>query len=117
MHDSQTSYQFTIQQVSDKLDIPKPTLRFWEKELEGIIVPNRTDGKQRRYGPEHIIIIQKVKDLKNKGLSLAEIRDVFNDTQNTNISVSDDLDLLSLSDRIAEIVRIEINRFFQAKNV
>ena len=40
---------FTIQQLSKKLNIPKPTLRFWEKELEGIFVPLRTRGGQRRY--------------------------------------------------------------------
>jgi len=27
----------TIQQLSAKLNIPKPTLRFWEKEFEGIL--------------------------------------------------------------------------------
>ena len=30
----------TIQQVSEKLDVPKPTLRFWEREFEGIQVGN-----------------------------------------------------------------------------
>jgi UDP-N-acetylglucosamine 4,6-dehydratase len=117
MHDSQTSYQFTIQQVSDKLDIPKPTLRFWEKELEGVIVPLRTEGRQRRYGLEHIIIIEKVRDLKNKGLSLAEIREFLSDNniQKDNTPVSNNLEMLS--DRIAEVVKIEINRFFQGKHL
>jgi hypothetical protein len=47
----------TIQQVSQKLDVPKPTLRFWEKEFEGILDPLRTNGRQRRYAPEHVAVI------------------------------------------------------------
>ena len=64
----------TIQQVSQKLDVPKPTLRFWEKEFEGILVPLRTNGGQRRYAPEHVSVIKKIKMLKKAGLSLVEIK-------------------------------------------
>ena len=64
----------TIQQVSQQLDIPKPTLRFWEKEFEGILVPLRTSGGQRRYALEHVAIIQEIKLLKQAGLSLVEIK-------------------------------------------
>ena len=64
----------TIQQVSQKLDVPKPTLRFWEKEFEGIPVPLRTNGGQRRYAPEHISVIKKIEMLKKAGLSLIQIK-------------------------------------------
>jgi len=45
---------YTIQQLSVKLQIPNPTLRFWEKELKGIIIPLRTQGGQRRYSIENL---------------------------------------------------------------
>ena len=64
----------TIQQVSQKLDVPKPTLRFWEREFVGILVPLRNNGGQRRYAPEHVPIIEEIKMLKKAGLSLAEIK-------------------------------------------
>ena len=64
----------TIQQVSEKLDVPKPTLRFWEREFEGILVPLRTNGGQRRYAPEHVSVIEEIKMLKRAGLSLVEIK-------------------------------------------
>ncbi len=64
----------TIQQVSQRLDVPKPTLRFWEREFEGILVPLRTNGGQRRYAPEHVSIIEEIKMLKKAGLSLIEIK-------------------------------------------
>ena len=58
----------TIQQLSLRLNIPKPTLRFWEKELDGIIVPLRTRGGQRRYSVQHILIIEEVTNLKKRGI-------------------------------------------------
>jgi len=64
----------TIQQVAQKLDIPKTTLRFWEREFEGILVPLRTNGGQRRYAPEHVSVIEEIKMLKKAGLSLVEIK-------------------------------------------
>ena len=64
----------TIQQVSQKLDVPKPTLRFWEREFDGILAPLRTNGGQRRYAPEHISVIEEIKMLKKAGLSLIQIK-------------------------------------------
>ena len=108
---------FTIQQVSTKLNIPKPTLRFWEEELGGIIVPNRTPGGQRRYSSEHISIIEDIAYLKKRGMSLADIRKqlVSQYTQNGDFSDSDNIDLLA--EQIAEAVRAEIYSFFEKKHL
>ena len=112
---NQQEQLFTIQQVSTKLNIPKPTLRFWEKELDGIIVPHRTRGGQRRYALEHLAIIGKVKELREKGMSLAEIKKQINNTnklQNDNTDF-DRVDLLA--ERVAEVVKAEVNRFFEVE--
>ena len=98
---------FTIHQLSQKLDIPKPTLRFWEKKLSEIIVPLRTEGGQRRYAIKHIGVIQQVKAFRGKGMSLAEIKIKLGNHSNSD---SGALDLLS--ERIAEVVRSEIERYF-----
>ena len=102
---------FTIQQVSTKLNIPKPTLRFWEKELDGILVPIRTLGKQRRYNLEHLAIIGMVRELREKGMSLAEIKKQKNNTNKRDNSNSKSVDLLVA--RVTEVVRAEVNRFFE----
>lgn len=103
---------FTIQQLSLKLNIPKPTLRFWEKELDGIIVPLRTRGGQRRYTAEHISIIEDITNLKKGGMSLTEIRNkLSNNTNKGDISYFDSADILAK--RIAHIVRAEVYSFFQ----
>jgi len=108
---------FTIQQVSTKLNIPKPTLRFWEEELDGIIVPNRTPGGQRRYSSEHISIIEDIAYLKKRGMSLAEIRKQLGNQykQNDDFLDSNNIDLLA--ERIAEAVRAEIYSFFEKKHL
>jgi len=107
----------TIQQVSTKLNIPKPTLRFWEEELDGIIVPNRTPGGQRRYSSEHISIIEDIAYLKKRGMSLAEIRKQLGNQykQNGDFSNSNTIDLLV--ERIVEAVRAEIYSFFEKKHL
>ena len=107
----------TIQDVSQRLDVSTHTLRFWEKELAGVIVPLRTKGGQRRYTLEHLFVIDEIKRLKDKGLSLANIKEELDGRYN---SVSDNgnhqkVDLLA--NRIADIVRSTINSFFEQEMV
>jgi DNA-binding transcriptional MerR regulator len=101
----------SIQQLSTKLNIPKPTLRFWEKELEGILQPQRTSGGQRRYTSEHVFIFKEIKILKKAGLSLAEIKQKLGNRYNSDNSNRESIDLLA--ERVAEVVRSEVLRFFE----
>ena len=104
---------YSIQQVSTKLNIPKPTLRFWEKEFEGLLEPLRTDGGQRRYTPEHFSVIENIKTLKKAGLSLVEIKQKLVNSRNINNSDMGGIDILA--DRVAEVVRLEILKFFEGE--
>jgi len=65
---------FTIREASQYLRLPPHTLRYWEKALEGVLVPFRTYSGQRRYALEHLLMLETVKQLKRKGLTLGEIR-------------------------------------------
>ena len=107
------SYQLTIQQLSRTLDIPKPTLRFWEKELEGLIVPNRTSGGQRRYAENHISLLKEIKQLRHSGKSLNEIKTILNNGKNNLTLVSEYEKIDLLSERIAEVVKLEIYKFLK----
>ncbi len=101
-------HHLTIQQLSLKLKIPKPTLRFWEKEFEGILVPLRTRGRQRRYTAEHISVIEEINNMRREGMSLTEIKRKLgsnNKVQYDN-SISNGMDLLA--ERVAEVVRAEV---------
>jgi DNA-binding transcriptional MerR regulator len=105
----------SIQEVSDRFKIPKPTLRFWEKELAGIIVPLRSNGGQRRYTAENISVVEEIKNLTKRGMSLAEIKRKLSNSDKAkgDYSNSDRIDFLA--NRVAEVVKAEVNRFFEGE--
>ena len=106
---------FTIQQLSQRLSIPKPTLRFWEKEFEGILVPQRTEGGQRRYSIENLSTIAEIRRLKKKGMSLAEIKRKLSDSNNAKAGNSNSNELDLLAEKVAEAVKAEVYRFFEGE--
>jgi DNA-binding transcriptional MerR regulator len=62
---------YSISQVHALTGVPKPTLRFWEKEFKEYIEPERTSGNQRRYNEKTIENIQKINYLvKVEGYTL-----------------------------------------------
>ena len=105
----------TIQQISENLEVPRPTLRFWEKEFEGILVPLRTKGGQRRYTAEHIFVVKEIRTLKKAGLSLSEIKRKLGDSNHGNNSGQEGIDLLA--EKVAEVVKSEVLRFFERRGI
>jgi len=106
----------SIQDLSLKLKIPKSTLRFWEREFEGLLVPLRTAGGQRRYTDEHVSIVKKIRKLRGKGLSLP---DIFGNLMRDRRKIMSDLNDSSidfLANRVAEVVRDELYRFFDKED-
>ena len=101
---------FTIQQISRKLNIPKPTLRFWEKELDGIISPFRTEGGQRRYTLEHLALIQKINRMRKQGKRLSEIKTKLNLLDLGMKLPTHPADVEILVERVTEVVKSEIYR-------
>lgn len=66
---SQKSY-YKIGEVSAMLDVPVPTLRYWENEFEQLD-PFRTPGGTRKYRPEDVEMCKLIKHLlRDKGYSL-----------------------------------------------
>ena len=105
----------TIQELSDKAGISKHTLRFWERELNGIIVPLRTKGGQRRYTVEHVLTVEEIKRLKGKGYSLEDIRAELHRRFNTEEEHYNHQRADVLANRIAEMVRTAIFSFLENK--
>jgi DNA-binding transcriptional MerR regulator len=81
-------------------------------------MPLRTNGGQRRYAAEHVCIIKEIKMLKKEGLSLTKIRRKL---EKGLISEAGDFrsrdgrtdGIDHLAERLAEVVRSEVLRFFQ----
>ncbi|MGW9212808.1 MerR family transcriptional regulator [Embleya sp. NPDC055664] len=63
----------TIGDVAAEVGVSPQTLRAWEKQ--DLLVPDRTPGGQRRYGPEHVGRARKIADLRRRhGWNPAAIR-------------------------------------------
>ena len=102
---------FTILQVSEKLKVPPHTLRFWEKELNGLLVPLRTHGGQRRYTPQNLAVLEEVKRCRESGLSLPEIITRIQPCGEGESLPSQKINLLAT--RVAEAVKNEVYNFFK----
>jgi DNA-binding transcriptional MerR regulator len=105
----------TIQEVSMRSGVPTHTLRFWEKELAGIIVPERTKGGQRRYTMDDLLIIEKIKDFKGNGLSLNDIKSRMTSHLNSNEDAYNQAKADILANKIAEIVRSVVFHYLEGK--
>lgn len=60
---------YRIQKVSQKLGVPRSTIRYWETMFPELVRPERTRGGQRRYSAQDVGRLQQIKNLlhhKNK---------------------------------------------------
>jgi len=103
----------SIAEISSKLKIPKHTLRFWEKEFHGMIVPLRTQGGQRRYGREHIAVIETIRKLRERGLSLSQIKCELGPGASPGAKEGQgrSTKIDQLATRVAEAVKTEVYNF------
>ena len=62
---------YSISQVNALTGVPKPTLRFWEKEFKEFLEPQRTSGNQRRFNSDDVEKVKQLNHLvKVEGLTL-----------------------------------------------
>ncbi len=101
---------FTILQVSERLKIAKHTLRFWEKELGGLVAPLRTSGGQRRYTEQNVTVLEEVKRYRELGWSLPEISQRIASPCAPDGLEPAKIDLLA--SRVADVVKSEVYNFF-----
>lgn len=72
----------TIGDVATEVGVSPQTLRVWEKQ--GLLVPDRTEGGQRRYGPEHVDRARQIADLRQRhGWNPAAILTTLDETSET----------------------------------
>lgn len=65
----------SISSASQITGVEVHTLRYWEKEFEEFLCPERTDGGQRRYRPEDIQTVFLIKRLlRDEMFSIAGAR-------------------------------------------
>ena len=98
------TFGLTIAEVSRQTGIPVTTLRFYEKELTGLLPLRRTRGGHRRYRPEDVARLAAVRKLTDsEGMKLADVRRVLS-------SRGDFEPLKDQLDRVREILSQESGR-------
>ncbi len=65
----------TIKQLEKQLEIPRATIRFYEKE--NLIHPKRSDNSYREYSDEDVVTLKKIIILRKIGLSVSDIKKVL----------------------------------------
>ena len=65
----------TIKEVEQYLEVPRATIRFYEKE--GLINPQRGENGYREYSEEDVQTLKKIIILRKLGLAVADIEDVL----------------------------------------
>ncbi len=77
---------FAIAGVSEKLGIPVPTIRSWERRY-GFPVPPRTNGKHRRYTDAEVEQLRAMRDAITQGHAAREAVDLIRDGPRTESAV------------------------------
>lgn len=65
----------TIKELEQLLEIPRATIRFYEKE--NLIAPKRGDNSYREYNEEDVKTLRKIIILRKIGLSVADIKNLL----------------------------------------
>jgi len=67
-----------IKEVSDRIDVPVSTIRYWQKEFAEFIRPQRTSGGQRRYSAADVRMFARIKELVyGRKISIGECRNLL----------------------------------------
>ena len=68
-----------IQDVSEKIEVPRSTIRYWEIAFPDVISPKRTSGGQRRYSEKDILTLLNIKRLlHHMNKSIDDARNILN---------------------------------------
>ncbi len=72
----------TIKEVEQLLEIPRATVRFYEKE--GLVNPSREGNGYRDYSDEDTEKLRKIVILRKIGMSIEDINDIFDGAKSIN---------------------------------
>lgn len=68
---------YSIKEVQNITKVPSSTIRQWEKDLEGVFHVPRDENRNRYYTDFEIDMIKKIKQMRDKNLSIAMIKDLM----------------------------------------
>jgi DNA-binding transcriptional MerR regulator len=68
---------YSIKEVQQITKVPSGTIRQWEKDLEGVFNVPRDENRNRYYTDFEIDMIKKIKQMRDKNLGIAMIKDLM----------------------------------------
>jgi DNA-binding transcriptional MerR regulator len=87
---------YSIQEVSRLLQIPKDTLRYYDRK--GIVSPSRKENRYRRYSKNDLIDLMNIQIMQYADFSLEEMKDRFHFHKMQHIDPADCEELASFLD-------------------
>ncbi|MBM3691763.1 MAG: heat shock protein transcriptional repressor HspR [Actinomycetota bacterium] len=66
---------YIISVAADLAGVHPQTLRIYERK--GLIEPQRTQGRSRRYSEKDIALLRRIQELTNEGVSLVGVRKII----------------------------------------
>ena len=82
----------TIKEMESTLDIPRATIRFYEKE--GLISPSREENGYRDYSKEDLGKVKKIVILRKIGFSVNDIADLFDEAKSLPLALEENIENL-----------------------
>lgn len=79
----------TIKEVEQYLEVPRATVRFYEKE--GLISPDRSGNGYRDYSPEDVERLRKIIVFRKLGMGLTDIEDVLDGAKPLSEAVAENI--------------------------
>ncbi|MCH5272049.1 MAG: MerR family transcriptional regulator [Lachnospiraceae bacterium] len=89
----------TIKEVEQILEIPRATVRYYEKE--NLIKPQREENGYRDYSDEDVELLKKIIVLRKIGLSVEDIEDLFDGTRTLTEAL--DENIINLQKQMSEL--------------
>lgn len=73
MQDERALYIISV--AAELAGVHPQTLRIYERK--GLIEPQRTEGRSRRYSERDIVLLRRIQELTNEGVGLAGVRRIL----------------------------------------
>ncbi len=70
--DKRTAEEMKLSELAERAGVPARTIRLYISR--GLLPGPLRSGRKAAYGPHHLAILKRIKELQHKGLTLAEIR-------------------------------------------
>lgn len=115
MNNSQVLRAYSINEVSKQINIPTGTIRQWERDLQGLLIIPRTKQGARYYTEKEIILLNKIKEMREQDVSKGMIRSLLK--KHMNIDSEPTFETFEMTIQPNEETTIEPSKSLHTENM